>query len=242
MRAASRPQPMRPGRRRRAGAALRRRHHRCRLGRPRPRRSARTLRRPRCPARPCRVRSAADRHRRGSARASQVRWSPAPARAATTLHRCPPRTARLRQRGPARARPPNLRSRARGNLEARGARQPRARRRRTGTRARRSPGNRYTGRPARCPAPGSQGLIPSTISTTTVGSTKRLCTRDRIAPALAAARTRTSETRSGGGTAASSRKMRPPPRTSQPISASAQCSGPAGSRQTELRPNEGCAP
>jgi hypothetical protein len=55
------------------------------------------------------------------------------------------------------------------------------------------------------PSPCGPIRIPSAISSTTVGRTIRLCSLDRIAPALAAASTSTSEPASGTGTSAATR-------------------------------------
>ena len=52
---------------------------------------------------------------------------------------------------------------------------------------------RCTGRPRAQPSTSGPIRIPSTISTTTVGSTSRWWTRDRIAPSADAASTRTSD-------------------------------------------------
>ena len=54
------------------------------------------------------------------------------------------------------------------------------------------------------PNPSGPIRIPSTISNTTVGRTIRRCSLDRIAPALAAARTSTSDPASGNGASAAS--------------------------------------
>ena len=118
---------------------------------------------------------------------------------AAGVQREPDRRSRARASRPSRA------CRAAAPAAARASRPPRSRRRRRGTRARSSRGTSMYW--SACAQSSTCGpiRIPSTISTTTVGSTTRWWIRDRIAPSVDAASTRTSDWASSAGGAAASR-------------------------------------
>ena len=77
--------------------------------------------------------------------------------------------------------------------------------------------------------------IPSTISSTTVGRTIRRWSLDRIAPALAAARTRTSDPASGSGASAAT-GMRAITRDSEGESPHVLVNEPPGSSRITASP------